>query len=188
MNKIFALVAQLVEHLSEEQRVAGSVPAVCTKLKVDINKNQCKMINIKLHHSVGEAVISSPFKVTSRVRIPYRVPTNNWDVVKLVITRDFDSRILGSSPSVPANLLRYKMVIDLIQVRRVLGVLADNGTRKVHFQFNQPVDRKALTYKLEDDKVPNLRIKAVMYKDVTVLYRIEQQHEDAGTSKRFWIS
>ena len=80
------------------------------------------------------------------------------------------------------------MVIDLIQVRRVLGVLADNGTRKVHFQFNQPVDRKALTYKLEDDKVPELRIKAVMYKDVTVLYRIEQQHEDAGTSKRFWIS
>ena len=80
------------------------------------------------------------------------------------------------------------MVIDLIQVRRVLGVQADNGVKQVHFQFGHDLDKKALTYRIDDDKVPELRIKAVMYKDVTVLYRIEQQHEDAGTSKSFWIS
>ena len=28
---------------------------------------------------------------------------NSWDIVKLVITRDFDSRILGSNPNVPAK-------------------------------------------------------------------------------------
>ena len=60
------------------------------------------------------------------------------------------------------------MVIDLTQVRRVLGVLSDNGVKQVHFQFGHDLDKKALTYRIDDDKVPNLRIKAVMYKDVAV--------------------
>ena len=42
---------------------------------------------------------------SARVTVRFcSLPPNNRDVVKLVITQDFDSWILGSNPNIPANL------------------------------------------------------------------------------------
>ena len=51
-------------------------------------------------------VTGSERNVGSKVRPVVSIKLNSWAVVKLVITRDFDSRILGSNPSSSAKFLK----------------------------------------------------------------------------------